>query len=143
MQKYVVCLLFNESLSQVCLIEKSRPDWQVGLLNGPGGKVEPGETYLEAATREFREETGVGVYDWKMLCTKRGKDESYEVAFLVRKDTELLSMVRTMTDEQVGVRDIKYIDPTKLVSSIEWVLPLALYSLAGKLDNELIWVQHD
>jgi 8-oxo-dGTP diphosphatase len=31
------------------------------LYNGPGGKVEPGETPAEAAVRETREETGVDV----------------------------------------------------------------------------------
>lgn len=138
MKKYVVCLLFNESLSQVCLIEKKRPDWQVGLLNGPGGKREGGEASHEAATREFYEETGVFINSWVPLCTKKGFD--YEVTFFVKKDSRLLSMVRTMTDEQVGVYDIKHIDPSKLVSSIEWMLPLAIYALSGKLDKEQIHV---
>ena len=37
------------------LIEKKR-GLGAGKLNGPGGKVDPGETVLEAAVREFEEE---------------------------------------------------------------------------------------
>lgn len=142
MIKYVVCLLFNDDLSQVCLIEKNRPDWQADLLNGPGGKVEHGETIASAATREFEEETGVTYEDWRPLCFKKALDNSYQVYFLVAKNSFLLSQVRTKTDEQVSVRDVKHIDPTKLVSSLEWALPLAIYALAGKMEEELVHVNY-
>lgn len=139
---YVVCLLFNDDLSEVCLIEKNRPDWQKGLLNGPGGKIEPGETIVEAATREFKEETGVCVTSWAQLCMKKAHNNSYQVNFLVAADSNLLKLVRSTTDEQVGVRTVKFIDPLKLVSSIEWVLPLAVYALSGKMDEELVYVNY-
>jgi hypothetical protein len=47
----------------VLLIRKAKPDWQRGLLNGIGGKVEVRngfiETINEATIREFKEETGL------------------------------------------------------------------------------------
>ncbi|MFB6124602.1 MAG: 8-oxo-dGTP diphosphatase [Halanaeroarchaeum sp.] len=45
---------------RVLLIRKKR-GVGAGLVNGPGGKVEPGETPREAAVREVREEIGAPV----------------------------------------------------------------------------------
>lgn len=53
MQEATLC--FPVSNGSVLLIEKKR-GVGAGLYNGPGGKVEPGETPREAARREVREE---------------------------------------------------------------------------------------
>lgn len=55
---------------RVLLIEKRR-GVGAGLYNGPGGKVEPGETSREAALREVREEIRADVPD----LTKYGELE--------------------------------------------------------------------
>jgi 8-oxo-dGTP diphosphatase len=51
---------------RVLLIEKKR-GVGAGLYNGPGGKVEPGESPRQAVVREVREETGLRVFDPEML----------------------------------------------------------------------------
>ena len=58
-QDYVIilCQRFNDKDSTI-LIRKNRPDWQRGLLNLPGGKIEKNETPEAAAIRELKEETG-------------------------------------------------------------------------------------
>ncbi len=43
---------------EVLLIHKKR-GFGAGKINGPGGRLEPGETATEAAVREVREELGV------------------------------------------------------------------------------------
>lgn len=53
-------LLFLLDGNRVLLIRKKRGHG-AGKINGPGGKIDPGETPLEAALRETREETGVVV----------------------------------------------------------------------------------
>lgn len=45
---------------EVLLIEKRR-GIGAGLINGPGGKIEPGETPRECARREVHEEVGLSV----------------------------------------------------------------------------------
>lgn len=55
-QKVTLCFIVVEG--QVLLIRKKR-GLGAGKINGPGGKVEPGETPLAAAVRETVEETGV------------------------------------------------------------------------------------
>ncbi|RYD33920.1 MAG: 8-oxo-dGTP diphosphatase, partial [Verrucomicrobiaceae bacterium] len=54
----VATLLFVVKDGQVLLIRKKR-GLGAGKINGPGGKVEPGETPLEGALRETEEELGI------------------------------------------------------------------------------------
>lgn len=58
MKRYVIGFCFLPDSSCV-LIHKVKPDWQVGLVNGLGGSIEPGETIYQAMVREFQEECGV------------------------------------------------------------------------------------
>ncbi|WP_435360853.1 8-oxo-dGTP diphosphatase [Haloarchaeobius sp. DFWS5] len=55
-------LCFVREDDEVLLIEKKR-GLGAGLYNGPGGKVEPGETPREAIVREVREELRIEVHD--------------------------------------------------------------------------------
>ncbi|MEO8351118.1 MAG: 8-oxo-dGTP diphosphatase [Chthoniobacteraceae bacterium] len=51
-------LCFVVKNGRILLIRKKR-GLGAGKINGPGGKIEPGETALEAAVRETQEEIGV------------------------------------------------------------------------------------
>lgn len=58
----VATLLFIHDHERVLLIRKKR-GLGAGKINGPGGRLEPGETPLEAAIREVEEEVGVTPLD--------------------------------------------------------------------------------
>lgn len=53
-------LMFVVSGGRILLIEKKRGHGQ-GKINGPGGKIDPGESPLECAVRETREELLISV----------------------------------------------------------------------------------
>ncbi|MEM6709355.1 MAG: 8-oxo-dGTP diphosphatase [Pseudomonadota bacterium] len=53
-------LVFVRQGDQVLLIHK-KTGHGAGLINGPGGKVQPGETSIECAHRELHEELGIRV----------------------------------------------------------------------------------
>lgn len=50
--------IVDEEAGRVLLIRKKR-GLGAGKINGPGGKMDPGETSLECAVRETQEELGV------------------------------------------------------------------------------------
>jgi 8-oxo-dGTP diphosphatase len=56
--KEFATLLFVVREGQILLIRKKR-GLGAGKINGPGGRIEAGETSLEAAVRETREEIGI------------------------------------------------------------------------------------
>jgi 8-oxo-dGTP diphosphatase len=55
-------LLFVVQEGRVLLIRKKR-GLGAGKINGPGGRLDPGETYTECAVREVQEELGITVHD--------------------------------------------------------------------------------
>ena len=62
MPELLVTLCFIVRDGRVLLIRKKR-GIGAGKINGPGGKVDPGETPLAAAVRETQEEIGVTPID--------------------------------------------------------------------------------
>jgi 8-oxo-dGTP diphosphatase len=56
--KATLLFVIDEGNHQVLLIEKKR-GLGAGKINGPGGRLEAGETALEAAIRETQEEIGI------------------------------------------------------------------------------------
>lgn len=96
---YVLGFAFTGD-NRVLLIEKKRPDWQKGRLNGIGGHVEYNESSIDAMTREFREETGVSTTqsDWQFRGRMYAKDWSVFVFSMA--GPQVLQAV-TQTDERL------------------------------------------
>jgi 8-oxo-dGTP diphosphatase len=55
--------------NEVLIARRHAQSHQGGLWEFPGGKVEPGETLLQALNREFREELGVSVHQAHPITT--------------------------------------------------------------------------
>lgn len=81
MKRYTAGFLFTDDGQFVVLVQKNKPEWQRGLWNAIGGKVEDGETPLECMRREFKEECVFGAHElrWEQFATLRGAD--WEVHF--------------------------------------------------------------
>ena len=122
MQEYVLGFTFNELKTQVALIRKLRPLWQYGKVNGIGGKIEPGEMPLEAMIREFKEEAGVELEDWKEYCRIEGRD--FKI-YCYRTITHL-DALQTMEDEQVEVWRTDKLHEADLLPNVPWLVHLAI-----------------
>lgn len=118
--EYVAGLLYSDEGLEVTLILKTRPDWQAGLYNAVGGKVEPGETPLMAMNREFIEEAGVDI-EWEPRIILEGPD--YKVHFFSCHSTDAMRHVRTCTDEIVEVVET-YVLPENIVTNLWWIIPM-------------------
>ena len=77
----VLCLL--EKDGRVLLQDRVKDNWHGYAL--PGGHVEPGESFVEAAVREMREETGLTIKDPRLAGVKQFPIEGGRyVVFLFR-----------------------------------------------------------
>jgi 8-oxo-dGTP diphosphatase len=118
---YVVGFMLDPTLSKVVLISKLRPEWQKGLLNGVGGKVEPGEDALAAMCREFAEEAGLEL-DWQhylTLLTPHSHLSFFRCIGNVHQATSVL-------DEEVGVYEISEVmDRCDTMPNIRWCIQMA------------------
>lgn len=127
MIEYCLGFAFNPSLDTVVLIKKQRPEWQAGLLNGVGGKLEPGESAMDAMHREFKEETGVSISDWQRFGQLSGSDWIVHLYTTKIYDWEIASIIYKKTDEEILLKDADNL--SNIIPNLMWLVPMAKYSL--------------
>lgn len=121
MKEYVAGLLYSDDGNNVTLILKNRPEWQAGMFNAIGGKIEIGETPDIAMKREFIEEAGVDI-DWDFRFTL-GNGITWQVHFFSCHSSEAMSYLQTMTDEIVEVVET-YDLPENTIPNLWWIVPM-------------------
>lgn len=121
--RYVVGFLFDYG-KRVLLINKTKPEWQKGKLNGIGGKIEPGETPLEAMIREFEEEAGLYIGTWSNFATFIGKD--YDIYFYRANLWIVKDKPKSMTEEKIEWIEYDSL-PAHIVPNLSWIIPMAIY----------------
>ncbi len=126
MIRYVCCIARDvDANGPFVMIVKQRPDWQQNKINFPGGKVEAGESVIEAASREFLEETGVKtrLSDWQINASfeKRGA-EIWEIHYCLANIKDVHLKAKTTTDEQIVL-----FHPNQLLEHQNDLIPNALW----------------
>jgi len=121
MIEVVLGFLFDGK-GNVALIKKDSPAWQNGRLNGIGGKIERGETPVQAMTREFREEAGAEVLSWRQFCVMTG-DGYCMHCFTAREKVK----INPNTDEGViGWYSVNNL-PANILPNARFLIPMADY----------------
>lgn len=120
---YVVGFAFSENLKSILLVKKLRPKWQAGYLNGIGGKIEAGETPLEAMKREASEEAGIDV-EWIKKGFLTGDNFDVHVFYAYTDD---IFNYKQKEDEPLGVYGVdNIIEP--VVNNVNYLISFGLYS---------------
>lgn len=130
MTEYVAGFLFDRSQNTVVLIRKNRPDWQVGMLNGVGGHIDPGESADDAMRREFREEAGLDLDSWEHYASLTG-DWGCVWFYRAFVDHATLMSLRPKTDEPLVITSTRAI-PGNVVPNLHWLLPMAMHASADE-----------
>ena len=136
MKKYTIGIYFDQSMENVLLILKNRPEWQKGLYNFPGGHTENHESPRECIIREFNEECGIITSrdSWKYIGVINNEGD-YRVDIYTSIQTPYHGSVKTKTDEVVTWFDIRHL-PENKISNISWLLQFAInYWKQGNADN--------
>lgn len=131
MNQYALTFLFTPDMKQVWLIEKNRPSWQAGCLNGIGGKIEKDELPPQAATRELKEETGIEGVDIKEVGHMFGtNNDGHEfIVFVYAGFTE--KILRTMESEKVLLVQVDKIKNYKHIENVPAIIEMCLYMKKG------------
>ena len=112
-----LCML-TDGNGNILVEDRKDPDWP-GICF-PGGHVEPGESFTEAAVREMREETGLTVLDPRLCGVKQFQTENnarYVVFFY--KATQWTGTIQSSDEGEVFWISKKELSNYRLVDDFE------------------------
>jgi 8-oxo-dGTP diphosphatase len=124
--KYVAGFMFSADKTEVALIRKNKPAWQKGLLNGIGGKIEPGEQPIDAMWREFQEETASYVPPnyWQHFAILEGPGFSVDF-FHTEGDLSTLLSPEEEKVERVKLSEV-HVLRADMIENLPWLISLAI-----------------
>lgn len=124
MTSYVLGFLFSEDRESILLIKKDHPTWMAGKLNGIGGKIESGESSMDAIRRECREEIGLDISTWSMYACMETLDARVD-CFVAMGD--IYDAIQC-TDEEIFVLPSNRM-PAHALYNLPWLIPIARHHL--------------
>jgi len=120
--------MFSPDFNHVVLIEKNKPEWMAGHLNGVGGKVEAGESSVEAMVREFREEAALETTPerWIRVCALHEPGVTVDVFACVNAH---YGKAEPRTAEPLVTLDPYYVGLRKAMPNLRWLVPMSIWAL--------------
>lgn len=132
MKKFTVGFVFTPGFEKVLLVHKEKPEWQKGLMNGVGGKYEPGESAEECVSREVEEESGLVIAPELWRYVGKMKTETWCVDVLASVWDSDLAEARKCDYEEVEWVSTKDL-PHNVISNIPWLVSMCRDALENDL----------
>ncbi len=107
----VLCLLQNND--RILLQNRVNNDWQGYTL--PGGHVESGESFVDAAIREMKEETGLDVINPRLARVKQFPIENGRYVVFLFKATEFTGNLKSFEEGEAEWVDYCHLSDIKAV----------------------------
>jgi 8-oxo-dGTP diphosphatase len=145
MKKYVLTFLFTPDYKDVWLIEKQKPEWQKGSLNGIGGKMEEGEFPFTSAIREVKEESGLDIsrenieYLGEMYRINNNEHDFIIHIFTGTTDKEL----ETVEEEEIKKIPVSDVKNYKHIDNVPMLIESCLFLLTNKSTFGSMKIKYD
>jgi len=134
-QIYTLGFVVFRGVNKILLMEKRKPEFQKGFLNGLGGKPEDDEGFTDCIIREIEEESGLktNTKDWNYFCKMVGAD--WEVyCFISMLDHKRMEGISTKEEEKIVILDLNKINTCypNLLGNIPWLVGMGIDSIMNK-----------
>lgn len=121
---YSLGFIFDSSTQNVLLIQKQKPEWQKGKLNGIGGKCESGEKSIDCMIRETKEETGLETSAKAWTYIGAMKQSFGDVDVFTLKYEGSPSDAQHADHEEIAWLEAEQL-PNNVMQNLRWLIPLA------------------
>ena len=120
---------------EILLLKKNNPDWQKGLYNGIGGKVELNTTPLETIIRKSEEELGVNISNWRELDSEISSSGIEIVYFLTTLNENEIKKLQSQTDERAELFSINNL-PTNILQDLKIQIERQFFKPKNKMNRK-------
>ena len=120
---------------EILLLKKNNPDWQKGLYNGIGGKVELNTTPLETIIKKCQEELGVNISNWIELDSEISSSGIEIVYFLTTLNEGEIKKLQSQTDERSELFSINNL-PTNILQDLKIQIERQFFKPKNKMNRK-------
>ena len=120
---------------EILLLKKNNPDWQRGLYNGIGGKVELNTTPLETIIKKCQEELGANISNWIELDSEISSSGIEIVYFLTTLNEGEIKKLQSQTDERAELFSINNL-PTNILQDLKIQIERQFFKPKNKMNRK-------
>ena len=120
---------------EILLLRKNNPDWQRGLYNGIGGKVELNTTPLETIIKKSEEDLGINISNWRELDSEISSSGIEIVYFLTTLNEGEIKKLQSQTDERAELFSINNL-PTNILQDLKIQIERQFFKPKNKMNRK-------